>query len=114
VSRARKSCKLGRALDRGLPICEIACTSHFCRSPIISGLVTERETTIRSVSTFTWATGAPVEQRAADYRTVFDLARRTPRNFEGSRTFPMSDAAEAMAAAEAGPRRGPTILMSYD
>jgi NADPH:quinone reductase-like Zn-dependent oxidoreductase len=81
-------------------------------SPVSSGLITLRELTIRGVSTFNSVRSRSPAQRAADIAAIFEMARRTPQNFKGYRVFPLAEAANAIAAAEAGPRRGATILVS--
>jgi hypothetical protein len=54
----------------------------------------------------------PPEQRAADFASLFDLVRRAPHLFAGYSEFKMADVVAAVAAAEASPRRGATILVS--
>jgi NADPH:quinone reductase-like Zn-dependent oxidoreductase len=81
-------------------------------SPIHSGFVTAFELTIRGCSAMGWATRTPPEQRAADFAALFDLVRRAPHLFAGYREFALADVVQAIAAAEASPRRGATILVS--
>ncbi|KMQ80231.1 putative oxidoreductase [Candidatus Burkholderia pumila] len=83
-------------------------------SRISSGRLTGRELTIRGLSAFGWSERTPPEQRAADFESLFAMARRMPQNFGGHRTFPLADAVKAIAHAEASPRRGATILASDD
>jgi len=81
-------------------------------SPIHSGFVTAFELTIRGCSAIGWAMRTPPAQRAADFAALFDLVRRAPLLFAGYREFALADVVEAIAAAEASPRRGATILKS--
>jgi NADPH:quinone reductase-like Zn-dependent oxidoreductase len=81
-------------------------------SPIHSGFVTAFELTIRGCSAIGWAMRTPPEQRAADFASLFDLVRRAPHLFAGYSEFKMADVVAAVAAAEASPRRGATILVS--
>jgi NADPH:quinone reductase-like Zn-dependent oxidoreductase len=81
-------------------------------SPIHSGFVTAFELTIRGCNSIGWAARTPPAQRAADFATLFDLVRRAPHLFAGYREFALADVVEAIAAAEATPRRGATILVS--
>ncbi|MFJ4194157.1 zinc-binding dehydrogenase [Pseudomonas sp. NPDC089534] len=83
-------------------------------APVSSGFLTSFELTIRGCSAMGWATRTPAEQRAADFNTLFDLARQSSHLFGGYSEFPLASVVDAIAAAEASPRRGATILVSDD
>ena len=81
-------------------------------SPVSSGFVTSFELTIRGCSAMGWAMRTPPEGRAADFASLFELARHSPHLFGGYQEFGLEDVVAAIAAAEASPRRGATILTS--
>jgi NADPH:quinone reductase-like Zn-dependent oxidoreductase len=83
-------------------------------SRIFSGFVTSFELTIRGCSAVGWAARTPPEGRAAAFATLFDLARHMPHLFASYQEFALADAVQAIAAAEASPRRGATILVSHE
>jgi len=83
-------------------------------APVSSGFLTSFELTIRGCSAMGWATRTPAGQRAADFNTLYDLARRSSHLFSGYSEYPLASVVDAIAAAEASPRRGATILVSED
>jgi NADPH:quinone reductase-like Zn-dependent oxidoreductase len=69
-----------------------------------------RELAIRGVEAPSWLTRTSAEQRAADIAELFEMTRRAAPNFAEYRELPLSDAVNALSAAQATPRRGATIL----
>ncbi|XVO83493.1 zinc-binding dehydrogenase [Pseudomonas chlororaphis] len=76
------------------------------------GFLTSFELSIRGCSAIGWATTTSVEQRAADFNTLLDLARQSLHLFSGYNEYPIDSVIDAIAAAEPSPRRGGTILVS--
>jgi NADPH:quinone reductase-like Zn-dependent oxidoreductase len=81
-------------------------------SLVSSGFVTSFELTIRGCAAMGWAMRTPPEDRAADFASLFKLARHAPHLFGDYQEFGLDDVVAAIAAAEASPRRGATILTS--
>ncbi|MCI0995686.1 zinc-binding dehydrogenase [Pseudomonas corrugata] len=81
-------------------------------APISSGFLTSFELTIRGCNAMGWAVRTSAKQRAADFNVLFELARQSPFLFEGYSEFSLAQVVDAIAAAEASPRRGATILVS--
>ncbi|CAM4042328.1 zinc-binding dehydrogenase [Paracidovorax anthurii] len=83
------------------------------RPPMISTVaMTVRELTVTGVNAPGWLTSTSAAQRAADIADLFEMARRSPQNFADYREFPLTEAIAALAAAQATPRRGATLLTS--
>jgi NADPH:quinone reductase-like Zn-dependent oxidoreductase len=68
--------------------------------------------TIKGVGAPTWLTSTSAEQRASDIASLMELARKAPQNFVDYREFALSSSLGAIAAAQATPRRGATIITS--
>jgi hypothetical protein len=74
-----------------------------------------RQLTVKGVNaTPAWFTSTSPEQRASDMADLFEMTRRAPENFADYREFAITQAIEALSAAQATPRRGATILTSGD
>jgi NADPH:quinone reductase-like Zn-dependent oxidoreductase len=67
---------------------------------------------IRGVNAPSWLTNASAGQRQSDIAMLFEMARTVPQNFSDFNEFDLSDAKGAMAAAQATPRRGATLLVT--
>ena len=59
-----------------------------------------------------WFAGTSPEQRASDVADLFEMTRRAPGNYSDYREFALTQAIEALSAAQGTPRRGATILTS--
>jgi len=81
-------------------------------SQISSVRMTSNELTIRGTSSFGWAVRTSPSERLANFQLILEVARRMPKIFDGYREFPLTEAAEAVAFAQAGPRHGATIVTS--
>lgn len=71
-----------------------------------------RQLTLKGMNAPGWFANARPEQRASDIADLFEMTRQAPQNFADFREFALSDAIEALSAAQATPRRGATILTS--
>lgn len=80
-------------------------------SPISTIAMTRRQLTLKGTNTAGWLRTSR-EQRVSDIAELFEMTRRAPQNFVDYREFALADAAQALAASHATPRRGATILTS--
>jgi NADPH:quinone reductase-like Zn-dependent oxidoreductase len=67
---------------------------------------------LRGVTAPAWLTSTSAEQRASDVADLFEMTRRASGNFTDYREFALTQAIDALSAAQATPRRGATILTS--
>lgn len=67
---------------------------------------------LRGVAAPAWLTSTSAEQRASDVADLFEMTRRASGNFTDYREFALTQAIDALSAAQATPRRGATILTS--
>jgi NADPH:quinone reductase-like Zn-dependent oxidoreductase len=74
--------------------------------------ITMHELTIKGVAAPTWLASTSSEQRVADIADLFKIARQAHQSLAEYREFALADAVNALAATQATPRRGATILAS--
>ena len=72
---------------------------------------TVRQLTVKGANT-AWSTSTSPEHLALDIAVLFDMTRRAPQNFAYYREFAITEAIEALSAAQAIPHRGATIPTS--
>jgi NADPH:quinone reductase-like Zn-dependent oxidoreductase len=71
-----------------------------------------RQLTVKGVNAPGWLASTSPAQRASDIADLFEVTRRAPQNFADYREFAITEAIEALSAAQATPRRGAMILTS--
>jgi len=74
--------------------------------------MTVRQLAVKGVNVHGWLPSTSPEQRASDIADLFEMARRTPRNFTDYSEFAITKATDALYASQATPRRGATLLVS--
>jgi NADPH:quinone reductase-like Zn-dependent oxidoreductase len=75
--------------------------------------MTMHQLTIKGVAAPTWLASTSSKQRAADIGDLFKIARQAQQSLAEYREFKLADAVDALAATQATPRRGATILASH-
>jgi NADPH:quinone reductase-like Zn-dependent oxidoreductase len=81
-------------------------------STISTIAMTVRQQTLKGLNAYSWLATTTPAQRASDIADLFEITRRSPQNFAEFREFAITEAVEALSAAQATPRRGATILTS--
>lgn len=71
-----------------------------------------RQLSLTGVTAPAWLSSTSAEQRVIDIEELFEMARRSPKNFSNFQQFALKEVADALAAAEVTPRRGAVILSS--